>query len=70
MPDAAAERRLVSALAAQPNPNPPSFLERLRGKRTKNINLPSEGELDRALPLTQEQKQKAFAAANAKALGL
>lgn len=70
MPDPAAAQRLLVALAAQAPPasNAPSLMERLRGKRSGNITLPSEGEVDERLPLTPEQRQKAFAAANANAL--
>lgn len=67
MPDDA-KGNLVSALTTQANLSKPSFVERLRGKRTKNIELPSEGEIDPALPVTAEQRAKAYRAQQQKAL--
>lgn len=39
-------------MAAETNPSPPSLVERVRGKRTKDIRLPQEAhtQRDRRLP--------------------
>lgn len=42
------------------NPNPPNIFEKIRGKRYGDINLPSEGSVDKNLPpSTGDQLAKA-----------
>ena len=54
-----------------PNPNAPSWYEHLRGKRTKDINLPNEsGMIDPRLEssISPDERKKAFDAGQSKAL--
>ena len=54
-----------------PNPNASTWFEKLRGKRTKDINLPNEsGIIDPRLEssISPEERKKAFSAGQSKAL--
>ena len=42
------------------DPNPPSWYEKMRGKRTKDIYLPGEGEKDPRLVTPGAQLHEAF----------